>query len=104
MGEGIRVDAAFALPGQQRIVRLRLPPGATVIDAIRASGLLEDYPEIDLRKNKVGVYGRLVALDTPLRDQDRVEIYRGLVADAKAMRRARAQERRGRKKGVSASD
>jgi len=104
MDECICVDVAFALPEEQLIVSLWLPPETTVLDAIRASGVLDSHSEIDLRKNKVGVYGRLVALDTPLRDRDRVEIYRALVADAREIRRARAKERKGTKKGVNPSD
>jgi putative ubiquitin-RnfH superfamily antitoxin RatB of RatAB toxin-antitoxin module len=93
MAGDIRVEVAYALPERQVIVRLRMPV-VTALEAIQASGILEKHPEIDLRKNKIGVYGRLVSLDTLLRDQDRVEIYRSLIADPKEVRRKRAQEQR----------
>ena len=101
MAADIRVEVAYALPERQVIVRLRMPV-VTALEAIRASGILERHPEIDLRKNKIGVYGRLVSLDTLLRDQDRVEIYRSLIADPKEVRRKRAEEQRlTRKCGVA---
>jgi len=68
--------------------------GATVRMAIKASGVLQAFPEIDLARNRVGVYARLVTLDTPLRDGDRVEIYRPLRVDPKEARRMRAEARR----------
>jgi putative ubiquitin-RnfH superfamily antitoxin RatB of RatAB toxin-antitoxin module len=70
-----------------------------VQQAIEASGLAQKHPEIDLAKNKVGVYGKLAKLDTPLRDRDRVEIYRPLIADPKEVRRKRAEEGKVMKKG-----
>ena len=69
-------------------------------DAIEASGVLEKYPEIDLAKNKVGIFAKLVKLDGPLRDQDRIEIYRPLIADPKAVRKQRAAEGKVMKKGA----
>ena len=70
--------------------QLRLPSGSTVGDAIRACGLLAQRNEIDMNRNRVGIFGRLVQLDSPLRDGDRVEIYRPLNADPKEVRRRRA--------------
>jgi putative ubiquitin-RnfH superfamily antitoxin RatB of RatAB toxin-antitoxin module len=67
-----------------------------VEDAIHGSGILERCPEIELDKVHVGIYGRLVALETLLRDRDRVEIYRPLVVHARDARRQRARERRAR--------
>ncbi|HFQ4994844.1 TPA: RnfH family protein, partial [Vibrio vulnificus] len=65
---------------------------ATVEEIIRQSGVLEIYPEIDLGKNKVGVFSRLVKLDATVRDKDRIEIYRPLLADPKEIRRKRAEQ------------
>lgn len=75
-----------------------LPSGATLQSAIERSGLLHEAPEIDLAVCRVGVHGKLSPLDAVLREHDRVEIYRPLVADPKESRRKRAQ-----KKGAAAS-
>jgi len=95
----IRVEVAYALPHQQVLLQLGLPSGATVETAIWLSGVLNQFPEIDLAKNKVGIFSKLVALDTVLRDQDRVEIYRPLIADPKEVRRQRALAGKSMKKG-----
>jgi hypothetical protein len=100
MSEDIRVEVVYALPGRQEMVHLTLPEGATVQRAVEASGLLQKYPDIDLGKaNKVGIYAKLVKPDTALRDRDRVEIYRPLIADPKDVRRKRAEEGKVMKKG-----
>lgn len=90
----IAVQVCYALPERQEIVSLRLGEGCSVQEAVSASGVLEKFPDIDLSRNKVGVYGKLVKLDAPLRDGDRVEIYRSLIADPKEMRRRRVEETR----------
>ncbi|TGC87846.1 RnfH family protein, partial [Salmonella enterica subsp. enterica serovar Wilhelmsburg] len=76
--------------------RVTLEEGATVEEAIRASGLLELRTDIDLAKNKVGIYSRPVKLTDTVQDGDRVEIYRPLIADPKALRRQRAEKSAGR--------
>jgi putative ubiquitin-RnfH superfamily antitoxin RatB of RatAB toxin-antitoxin module len=101
-GVCICVDVAYALPRKQIVLSVSLQHGAQVADAIKASGILGTHPEIDLATASVGVFGRLVQLDTALRDQDRVEIYRPLVADAKTARRQRAQERKAARGGRGA--
>lgn len=96
----IHVEVVYALPERQEIVRLRLPGGATVKQAIDGSGLLQKYPQLDPGgRNKLGVYARLVKPDERLHDKDRVEIYRPLVADPKAVRKKRAEEGKVMKKG-----
>jgi hypothetical protein len=92
----IGIEVAYAPPGELIVLHLRLPQGARVEEAIRASGILERCPEIRLDDVHVGIYGRLVALETPLRDRDRVEIYRPLVVHARDARRRRARERKAR--------
>ncbi|MCG5514852.1 MULTISPECIES: RnfH family protein [Ectothiorhodospira] len=87
---GLRVEVAYARPEKQVVLEVSLPKEATVEEAIRESGILEQCPEIDLSSNKVGVYGKLAKLNAPLRDRDRVEIYRPLIADPKAVRKQRA--------------
>ncbi len=89
----LRVDVVYAKPGTQAVVELQLPPGVTVMEAIRRSGLLERFPEMDLEKHGVGIFGEGVGLNDPLRDGDRVEIYRPLLADPKVARRARAEKK-----------
>lgn len=99
MAESISIEVVYALARQQDVIRLNLPAGSTVQQAIEASGLLARYPEIDLKKNKLGVFAKLAKADTALRDKDRVEIYRPLIADPKAVRQARAAEGKVMKKG-----
>jgi putative ubiquitin-RnfH superfamily antitoxin RatB of RatAB toxin-antitoxin module len=84
----MRVEVIFALAQEQELVVVVLPPGSKVQDAVRASGLLQRRPDIEL--TRVGVWGRAVTPDTALRDRDRVEIYRPLIADPKEIRRKRA--------------
>lgn len=91
----IRVEVVYALPERQRLVACELVAPATLRDAIEASGLLAEYPQIDLARARVGVFGRVQALDAPVREGDRVEIYRPLQADPKEVRRRRAAEKRG---------
>lgn len=95
----INVEVIYALPAQQSLLRVQLVEGATVEDAVRASGVMEAFPEIDLAKNKVGIFSKLVKLDETVRDKDRVEIYRPLIADPKEVRRKRAEEGKVTKKG-----
>jgi putative ubiquitin-RnfH superfamily antitoxin RatB of RatAB toxin-antitoxin module len=100
VADSINVEVSYALPYRQELVRLTLPAGATVREAVDASGLLQKYPDIDLDgRNKLGVYAKLVKGDTVLRDRDRVEIYRPLIADPKAVRKKRAEEGKVMKKG-----
>ena len=85
---------------QSDLARLLDLERATVGQAIEASGLLQKHPEIDIAKtNKLGVFAKLVKADTVLRDRDRVEIYRPLIADPKDVRRKRAEEGKVMKKG-----
>ncbi len=95
----ITVEVVYALPAQQPLLHVQLAAGATVEDAIRASGVLDAFPEIDLAKNKVGIFSKLVKLDETVRDRDRVEIYRPLIADPKEVRRKRAEEGKVTRKG-----
>ncbi|EIV2971661.1 RnfH family protein [Cronobacter sakazakii] len=87
----IQVEVAYALPEKQYLRKVKLPAGASVEEAIIASGLLELRKDIDLKKNKVGIYSRPVKLADTLNDGDRVEIYRPLIADPKELRRQRAE-------------
>ena len=105
MADSIRVEVVYALPQRQELVTLDLPSGATVREAVEASGLLDRHPEIDLDGgNKLGVFAKLVKADAALRDRDRVEIYRPLIADPKAVRKKRADEGKAMKKGGGGSE
>jgi Uncharacterized protein conserved in bacteria len=95
----IPIEIAYALPSQQIILKLQIEEGATAEQAIRISGILEKFPEIDLEQNKIGVFGKLGKQDNVLREHDRVEIYRPLIADPKEVRRQRAAEGKAMKKG-----
>ncbi|EGC6606250.1 RnfH family protein [Salmonella enterica] len=96
MPDKLVVEVAYALPEKQYLQRVTLEEGATVEEAIRASGLLELRTDIDLAKNKVGIYSRPVKLTDTVQDGDRVEIYRPLIADPKALRGQRAEKSAGR--------
>jgi putative ubiquitin-RnfH superfamily antitoxin RatB of RatAB toxin-antitoxin module len=99
-GQGLlAVEVAYARPDEQLILGLDVEPGTRVEQAIRRSGILERFPEIDLERNKVGIFGKLTRLDAPLRDRDRVEIYRALIADPKEVRRQRAAQGKAMRKG-----
>lgn len=99
MAETLQVDVVYALPERQEVIAVSLPAGSTLGQAIEASGLLTRHPEIDLAKNKLGVFAKLAKPDTVLRDRDRVEIYRPLIADPKQVRKQRAAEGKVMKKG-----
>ena len=92
MSEMMHIEVVYAQPLKQEIVQLKLPSGTTLRQAIEASGLLQKYQEIDLAKNKLGVFAKLAKPDAVLCDQDRVEIYRPLIADPKEVRKQRAAE------------
>jgi len=99
MNDNISIEVVYALPNEQFLIRKSVPDGTTVAEAIQASGILDKHPEIDLDKNKLGIFGKLTKLDSALRDKDRVEIYRPLIADPKEIRRKRAEEGKAMKKG-----
>lgn len=86
--EVIQVEVIYALPDGADTVTVRLPVGATVREALEKSRLLS------AAQGKVGIFGKVVALDAPLADGDRVEIYRPLAADPKEARRRRAARKR----------
>ncbi|HJY79221.1 MAG TPA: RnfH family protein [Burkholderiales bacterium] len=86
----LSIEVVYALPSDEDAVTLSLTAGATAGEAVRASGVLERHPEIDLRHQAIGIHGRVVTAGTLLRDGDRVEIYRPLAVDPKEARRRRA--------------
>ncbi|MDE0948565.1 MAG: RnfH family protein [Candidatus Thioglobus sp.] len=86
------VEVAYALPDKQSLISIEIKNGSTLKEAIEASGILETFEQIDLTKDRVGIFAKFATLDTILRDKDRVEIYRPLVADPKKARKDRAAE------------
>lgn len=88
----IHVEVVYALPNEQRVFTQTIDSALTVEQIIVHSGILDVYPEIDLAKNKVGIFSRNVKLDATVRDNDRIEIYRPLLADPKEIRRKRAEQ------------
>jgi putative ubiquitin-RnfH superfamily antitoxin RatB of RatAB toxin-antitoxin module len=86
----LQVEVAYALPERQALIALEVEEGTTALTAIERSGILQQFPQANPRRDGMGVFGKQVAPDTPLRDGDRVEIYRPLVADPKEARRKRA--------------
>ncbi len=99
MTEEIEIEVIYALPEVQTLIKLKVPAGTTALQAIECSGMLNKHPEIDTGTNRIGIYGKLVKTDAVLRQNDRVEIYRALLADPKEVRRKRAEEGKAMKKG-----
>ncbi len=83
----MKVGIAYALPHRQAWFDVEVPDGATIKDAIERSGILRQFPEINLEKQKVGIFSKLSKLDTVLNEGDRVEIYRPITADPKTVPR-----------------
>ena len=96
----INVEVAYALAENQALLALQVPEGTTALDAARQSGITETFDGIDLDNAKLGIFAKVVSPGQVLREGDRVEIYRPLIADPKEVRKARAaraRERRGQK-------
>lgn len=93
----ITVEVVYALPQEQTLLAFDVDEGVSVKDAILQSGILEQYPELDIDTMDVGLFGKRTAMKIALRDKDRVEIYRPLLADPKEIRKRRAAE--GKKMG-----
>ncbi len=87
----LNTEVAYALPGKQSIIEVAIAEGSTVQEVIEASKITEQYPEIDLSTAKVGIWSKVVKLNETVRDGDRVEIYRPLIADPKEVRKKRAE-------------
>lgn len=90
------VEVVYALPEEQVLISLDVEQGTTAEQAVKLSGVLEKFPDIDLTKNKLGIFGKTTKADQVLRDKDRVEIYRPLIADPKESRRKRAEKKEAR--------
>lgn len=98
----ITVEVVYALPKEQSLLAFSAVEGISVKDAILQSGILEQYPELDIDNMDVGIFGKRTAMKIALRDKDRVEIYRPLLADPKEIRKRRASEGKRMGKGGGA--
>ncbi len=98
----ISIEVAYALPHKQALVETTVPEGTTALEAAKASGISERFGGIDLDNAKFGIFGKAVPAKQVLREGDRVEIYRPLIADPKEVRKeraAKAKEKRAAEKG-----
>jgi uncharacterized protein len=93
------VEVAYALPHQQLIIPVKVHAECTAEEAVKKSGILDKFPEINFDQIQLGVFGKATRRDTTLRPMDRVEIYRPLIADPKEIRRQRAADGKIMKKG-----
>lgn len=97
------VEVVYALPTCQRIATVPLGVCMTALDAVKASGLLAEFPELDSASLALGIYGRRVNPSQPLRADDRVEIYRPLRLDPRLARRQAAESSVGRRRNRARS-
>jgi putative ubiquitin-RnfH superfamily antitoxin RatB of RatAB toxin-antitoxin module len=88
----MNIGVCYADSERQLWLRMEVPDGSSVEQAIQRSGILKRFPEIDLSVQKVGIFGRLVKLDAPIKEGDRIEIYRPIIADPKTVRRRVMEE------------
>lgn len=83
----MKVGVAYALPNKQVWLKIEVPEECTVKEAIEHSGLLKQFPEIDLTKQKVGIFGKIAKLDAKVEENSRVEIYRPITVDPSTVER-----------------
>lgn len=99
MKSEIQIEVAFATPEKQLIIPVFVKEGTTAIEAVKLSKIEEQFSEIDMENLVLGIFGKHTTPETVLREKDRVEIYRPLIADPKEIRRKRAEEGKAMKKG-----
>lgn len=90
--KSISVEVVYAEPERQAVIPLELHAGSTAEQAITASGILTQFPEIDLTLQKIGIFGQICVLDRTVADGDRIEIYRPLLQNPMDARRGRLQK------------
>ena len=90
----IDVEVACAVEDLQRVISLQLPVGSSLADAVSASFILQAFPSIDLAETRFGIYGQIMPQETPLKDGDRVEVYRPLLINPMEARRLRAKRKK----------
>ena len=90
--ESINIEIAYARPDQQVVIPLNVPPGSSAEQAITASGILEQFPEIDLKQQKIGIFSQICPLQKTVSAGDRIEIYRPLSQNPMDARRSRTNK------------
>lgn len=101
----ILVEVAYATPEKQLIIPLKVEPGCNALEAVKQSGIVEKFPEIDLQTATLGLFSKVIARpeEVELREKDRVEIYRPLIADPKEVRKKRAEKAKAEKQRQEAA-
>lgn len=94
MAEVIQVQVCYATAQAQFLREVLVPQGTTLQQAVTQSGILQAFPEIDLQRNRVGIYSKVKTLDAIVHEHDRIEIYHALIADPKETRRKRVVKAR----------
>lgn len=89
-----QIEVVFADHRRQKTIQISVPPDSSISVAIKLSGVLLDFPNIDLSKNKVGIFGKLCHLETKIKAGDRIEIYQPLLIDPKKIRINRAKKQK----------
>ncbi|MEE9310321.1 MAG: RnfH family protein [Cocleimonas sp.] len=100
----IQVEIVYGLADEQALLSVDVPENTTIKDVIIASKIIEHFPQIDIETVKVGLFGKLTKMDQTVRERDRIEIYRPLIADPKEVRKRRAAEGKRLKKGGAESE
>lgn len=90
----IIVEVSYAMPDEQVILSVEVPEDCVVEEAIKRSGILERFPQIDIATDKCGIFGKMCKLTASLHNKDRIEIYRKLIADPKESRRQQAEKQK----------
>lgn len=93
MNEFIEIEVAYAKPSLQKIISLKVPRGISILEGIKLSGILQFFPEIDLKRASIGIFSKQKVLTDLLNQGDRIEIYRPLKIDPKDARRAKAKQK-----------
>ncbi|GLR64082.1 RnfH family protein [Marinospirillum insulare] len=91
----LEIEVAFALPTKQKILSIKVPKGTSVYAAALSSGIDAYFPDLDLTTSRLGIFGKLVAkpAEQEVKQGDRIEVYRPLIADPKASRAKRAEKK-----------
>ena len=92
MSNKLQLEVVYGLPDTQKLLVFSVDEGSTVEQSIMQSGIIDAFPEIDLKVNKVGIWNRLAKLTDEVKDLDRIEVYRPLIADPKEVRKRRAEK------------
>ena len=90
----LQIEVVFSDSRHQKLIQVLVPVNTTISEALKLSGVLLDFPNIDLNKNKVGIFGKLCNLDKKINEGDRIEIYQPLVLDPKKIRSNRAKKQK----------